>query len=140
MPRPYHGATLPGKLGRPCLVSIGRPCLVNIGRPCLVNTGRLCLVKYRPVSDTACVISGSRRAMQQYISELDPDRRERNTIKKTTFEEIKRGLELGGAYAFDETSYKRFYPLAKQAGLGVMEADFEQHKAVGDRFLIIQLQ
>jgi hypothetical protein len=89
---------------------------------------------------SACVISGSRRAMQQYLSELDPDRRERNTIKKTTFEEIKRGLELGGAYAFDETSYKRFYPLAKQAGLGVMEADFEQHKAVGERFLIIQLQ
>lgn len=88
---------------------------------------------------TACVISGSRRAMQQYISEIDPEQRESRTIKKTTFEEIKHGLELGAAYAFDEAAYRRFYPLAKRAGWGVMEADFEKHKAAGERFLIIQL-
>jgi len=89
---------------------------------------------------TACVIAGSRRAMQQYILEIDPDQQENRTIKKTTFDEIKRGLQLGGAYAFDKASYKRFYPLAKQAGLGVMEADFEKHKAAGERFLIIELK
>ena len=89
---------------------------------------------------TACVVSGSRRAMQQYILEIDPDQRESRTIKKTTFDEIKQGLKLGGAYAFDKASYRRFYPLAKQAGLGVMEADFEKHKAAGERFLIIQLK
>jgi hypothetical protein len=60
----------------------------------------------------ACVISGSRRAMEEYISEIDPDRRKIRTIKKTTFDEIKRGLLLGAAYAFDKTSYRRFYPLA----------------------------
>ena len=87
----------------------------------------------------ACVISGSRHAMEEYLSEIDSDRRTRRTIQKTTFDEIRRGLQLGGAYAFDELSYKRFYPLAKRAGLGVMEADFEQHKAAGERFLIIQL-
>jgi hypothetical protein len=89
---------------------------------------------------TACVISGSRRAMQQYISEIDPEQQESRTIKKTTFDEIKRGLELGAAYAFDKAAYRRFYPLAKRAGLGVMEADFEKHKAVAERFLIIQLK
>ena len=89
---------------------------------------------------TACVIAGSRRAMQQYNLEIDPDQQENRTIKKTTFDEIKRGLQLGGAYAFDKASYKRFYPLAKQAGLGVMEADFEKHKAAGERFLIIELK
>lgn len=88
----------------------------------------------------ACVISGSRRAMEEYILEIDPDRRETKTIRKTTFDEIKRGLLLGAAYAFDKVSYRRFYPLAKQAGLGVMQADFEKRKDEGFRFLIIQLK
>jgi len=91
----------------------------------------------------ACVIAGSRRAMEQYILEIDPNQRTRRTIKQTTFDEIKRGVELGAAYAFDKASYKRFYPLARRAGLGVMEvdeADFEKHKAAEERFLIIQLQ
>ncbi len=91
----------------------------------------------------ACVIAGSRRAMTQYILEIDPKQRTRRTIKKTTFAEIKRGLELGAAYAFDKAAYKRFYPLARRAGLGVMaadEAEFEKQEAAGERFLIIQLQ
>jgi hypothetical protein len=46
---------------------------------------------------------------------------------------------LGAAYAFDKGAYRRFYPLAKRAGLAVMEADFETHQAAGERFLIVQL-
>jgi hypothetical protein len=91
----------------------------------------------------ACVIAGSRLAMKQYISEIDPNQRTRRTIKKTTFAEIKHGLELGAAYAFDKAAYKRFYPLASGAGLSVMEpnaADYEKHAAAGERFLIIHLQ
>ena len=88
----------------------------------------------------ACVISGSRRATEEYLSEIDPDRRKTRTIKKTTFDEIKRGLLLGAAYAFDKASYRRFYPLAKQAGLGVMEADFEKHEGEGYRFFTVQLK
>jgi hypothetical protein len=87
----------------------------------------------------ACVIAGSRHAMEEYLLEIGLDRRELSTIKKTTFDEIKRGLLLGAAYAFDKASYKRFYPLAKQQGLGVIDADFEKHRAEGQRFLIIQL-
>ncbi len=91
----------------------------------------------------ACIIAGSRQAMAQYILEIDPNQRTRPTIKKTTFAEIKRGLELGAAYAFDKASYKRFYPIARRAGLDVMEADessFTKHEAAAERFLIIQLQ
>jgi len=94
-------------------------------------------------SGEACVIAGSRRAMTRYILEIDPNQQTRRTIKKTTFAEIKRGLELGAAYAFDKVSYKRFYPLARRAGLGVMKVDeaaFEKREAAGERFLIIQLQ
>jgi hypothetical protein len=55
----------------------------------------------------------------------------------------KRGLELSAAYAFDKAAYKRFYPIARQAGLDVMaveEADFAKHEAAEERFLIIQMQ
>ncbi len=91
----------------------------------------------------ACVIAGSRRAMTQYLLEIDPQQQTRRTIKKTTFAEIKHGLELGAAYAFDQAAYKRFYPLARRAGLGVMAADestFAQQETAAERFLIIQLQ
>ena len=91
----------------------------------------------------ACVIAGSRRVMEQYLLEIDPHQQRRRTIKKTTFNEIKRGLELGAAYAFDKASYKRFYPLARRVGLGVMaveESDFEKQEAAKERFLIIQMQ
>ncbi len=87
----------------------------------------------------ACVISGTRRAMEEYVLEIDPHRRENRTIKKTTFDEIMKGLQLGAAYAFDKGAYRRFYPLAKRAGLAVMEVDFETHQAAGERFLIVQL-
>ncbi|MEA3339406.1 MAG: hypothetical protein U9R15_05515 [Chloroflexota bacterium] len=88
----------------------------------------------------ACVISGSRRAMEEYILEIDPGRRKMRTIKKTTFDEIKKGLLLGAAYAFDKVSYGRFYPLARRAGLDVMKADFEKHEAEGFRFFTVQLK
>lgn len=87
----------------------------------------------------ACIISGTRRAMEQYLSEIDPDQRESRTIQKTTFDEIQRGLRLGAAYAFDRAAYRRFYPLAKRAGYAVMEADFDQHEARGERFFTVQL-
>ena len=94
-------------------------------------------------SDEACIIAGSRRAMTQYLLEIDPQQQTRRTIKKTTFAEIKQGLELGAAYAFDKASYKRFYPLARGARLDVMAVDaatFAKQEAAGERFLIIQLQ
>lgn len=91
---------------------------------------------------TACIIAGSRRAMEQYLLEIDPQQRPGPTIQKTTFAEIRHGLELGAAYAFDKAAYKRFYPLARGVGLAVPEADvadFDQHEAAAERFLIIQL-
>jgi len=69
----------------------------------------------------ACVISGSVR-------------------KKTRFGEILRGLKLGAAYAFDEESYKKFYPLARQEGLLVAEANFDEMKSKGFRFFTVQLK
>jgi len=90
-------------------------------------------------TDEACVITGSEEAMKDCIIEIDPDGRKKNTIKKTRFGEILKGLQLGAAYAFDEESFSRFYPLAKQEGLDVAEADFKKQKSEGWRFFTVQL-
>ena len=88
----------------------------------------------------ACVISGSGRAMKTFVTEIDPDGQKNRTIKKTRFGEILRGLKLGAAYAFDEESYKKFYPLARQEGLLVEEANFDEMKSKDFRFFTVQLK
>ena len=87
----------------------------------------------------ACTIAGSEQAMREYLQELDPDALRRHTIRKTRFGEIMEGIRLGGAYAFDEQSYSRFLPLARDEGLNVAEADFEAARQRGDRFLTVEL-
>jgi hypothetical protein len=72
----------------------------------------------------ACVIAGSAAALRTYISELDPSGGARPVLKKTRFGEIMDGMMLGGPYAFDETAYNRFYPLARRAGYDVGPEDF----------------
>jgi hypothetical protein len=61
----------------------------------------------------ACIIAGSELALRNYLSEMAPGEVGRYILKKTRFGEIMRGMHRGGAYAFDETAYSRFYPLAK---------------------------
>jgi len=88
----------------------------------------------------ACVIAGSNKSMRSYLDEIDPTGQKERTIKKTRFGEILRGLKLGAAYAFDEESYGRFYPLARQEGLPVEEADFEKLRPEKLRFFTVQLK
>jgi hypothetical protein len=88
----------------------------------------------------ACVISGSVRAMKAFLKEIDPDEQKGHTVKKTRFGEILRGLKLGAAYGFDEESYRKFYPLARQEGLSVEECNFDEIKSKGFRFFTVQLK
>jgi hypothetical protein len=88
----------------------------------------------------ACVISGSIGAMRRHLAEMDPLGAPRATVKKTRFGEIRRGLELGAAYAFDQESYARFYPLAVEVGLPVAAADFEKAGDRGLRFFTVRLR
>ena len=88
----------------------------------------------------ACVISGSVQTMKAYVKEIDPDELKKRTIKKTLFGEILHGLKLGAAYAFDEESYKKFYPLARKEGLNVEEANFDEIKSKDFLFFTVQLK
>ena len=87
----------------------------------------------------ACVVSGSRRAMEEYLSGIHPRGAHKATVRKTRFGEIVRGLELGAAYGFDQESYARFYPLALDAGIPVAPADFEAQRHEGARFFTVRL-
>jgi hypothetical protein len=87
----------------------------------------------------ACVITGSQKAMEEYLKELDPQNSKKHTIKKTRFGDIQKGLQLGAAYAFDEDAYNKFYPLAREVGLNVQPANFEEKKSEGLRFFTVQI-
>lgn len=87
----------------------------------------------------ACVIAGSEQATRDFVIETDPASARTTTIKKTRFGEILSGLQLGAAYAFDRESYSRFFPLAREAGLPVSQADFEQQDRQGNRFFTVRI-
>lgn len=87
----------------------------------------------------ACVVSGSIKAMEEYLAEIDPLGAPKATVKKTRFGEIRRGLQLGAAYAFDKESYARFYPLAVEAGMPVAAAGFEEQSSQAGRFFTVRL-
>ena len=87
----------------------------------------------------ACVVSGSSRAMEDYVVEVDPAGAAKVTVKKTRFGEIVQGLALGAAYAFDKESYARFYPLALEAGIPAAAAEFDEQGDQSRRFFTVRL-
>ena len=87
----------------------------------------------------ACIVAGSDAGLKAYVSELGLGSAINHTLKKTRFGEIMRGIRLGAAYAFDETAYNRFYPLAKRQGLDLGPEDFPP-TATGRHFVRVQLK
>jgi hypothetical protein len=83
----------------------------------------------------ACIVAGSEADLRTYLSELGLGVPISHTLKKTRFGEIMRGIRLGAAYAFDETSYNRFYPLAKREGFDLGPEDFFAAKKSSSRRL-----
>ena len=83
----------------------------------------------------ACIISGTSQAMQGVLERLAPHRRNAMSVRKTTFGEIWQGLEMGGAYAFDQQAYEVFRPLAGRAGRALAEEDFSDAGPTGLHFV-----
>jgi hypothetical protein len=81
----------------------------------------------------ACIIAGSETALKNYLSEMIPKDDSKYILKKTRFGEIMRGLNHGGAYAFDDIAYNRFYPLAKRT------ADAEDNLPTGVKTRFIRI-
>ncbi len=76
--------------------------------------------------------------MRRYLKIANPADAHTFTIRKTRFGDIMKGMSLGGAYAFDEEAYGRFYPLAKEAELPVPGADFRATTAGEIKFMTVK--
>ena len=85
----------------------------------------------------ACVVAGSEQRMKDYMASATLESPTTNTIKKTRFGEIIKGMKMGGPYAFDDKSYKRFYPLAIKIGLDLKDEDFSETET-GFHFVVIR--
>ena len=83
----------------------------------------------------SCIIAGSRNKMKSYIKQRNPELSGKVTISKARFGDIKRGLEYGAAYSFDEEAYGRLYPLAVKAGIDVGPEDFTDETPTGLHFV-----
>ena len=79
----------------------------------------------------SCIISGSREKMKSYLKQRIPDLAGKVTISKARFGDIKRALQLGASYSFDEEAYNRFYPLAGKAGINAGPEDFTGETPTG---------
>ncbi len=88
----------------------------------------------------ACIIAGSDSDLKRYLSALAADEGSTYTLKKTRFSEVIRGIGLGAAYAFDETAYNRFYPLANGEGLNFGPEDFSGPSPTGRHFVRVQVK
>jgi hypothetical protein len=72
----------------------------------------------------ACIIAGSYKTMKLYLAEPRTKPPGKVKITKTRFGEIVSGMRMGGAYSFDEESYGRFLPLAREEGMRIEDLDF----------------
>ena len=83
----------------------------------------------------ACIIAGSYKTMKEYLAISKTPGKAK--VIKTRFGEILSGIKMGGAYSFDEESYGRFLPLARQEGMGFEDFDFTPDKPGEIKFVTI---
>ena len=79
----------------------------------------------------ACIIAGSEVKLKAYLALSAPTSANHYTLHKVRWEAVLAGLRAGGAYAFDEDAYQRFYPLAQRAGLAVGPEGFSTRPPAG---------
>jgi len=89
----------------------------------------------------ACIIAGTEESMRSYMKLMIYNLKELNIVKKTRFGEIIKGLEQGGAYAFDKESYIKFFSIAEKQDLSDLPEPnnfFLESSPTGLHFIRIQ--
>lgn len=88
----------------------------------------------------ACIIADSEGQMKFYLKQM-PMGNGQDIIRKTRFSEIIEGLRRGGAYAFDELSYNKFFELAMLNGMEKLPLakEFFSEPTVKMHFIRIQM-
>ena len=87
--------------------------------------------------EEACVVGGSEELIRRYMALLTVDPKKKMKISKVRFGSIYEGLKKGAAYAFDRTSYTRFYALARRAGIHDLEG-FPKRTSEDFHFIKVQ--
>ena len=67
------------------------------------------------------MVAGSRERLRACIATHPNLRNASLALAKIRFADVLAGLDAGAAYAFDEESFERFAPLARDAGIDVAE-------------------
>jgi hypothetical protein len=73
---------------------------------------------------TACLVAGSYKSMKHFLAKSHPLQAANHKILKTTYGEIRTGMKMGAAYAFDAQSYARLKTLAHADGIDLPDANF----------------
>ena len=72
--------------------------------------------------EDSAIVAGSEKKMRGYIESVENKLgHSAYEIKKARYGHVLKCLKLGAAYSFDEESYSRFYPLAKDEGKKLVE-------------------
>jgi len=87
----------------------------------------------------ACIVAGSCKTMKDYLAMSKTKPPGKVKIQKTRLGEILSGMRMGGEYSFDEESYRRFLPLARETGMKFEDVDFAPDKPGEVKFLTIKL-
>jgi hypothetical protein len=70
----------------------------------------------------SAIVAGSEKKMHDYINSIENENvKPVYEIKKARYGHIQKCLQLGASYSFDEESYGRFYPLAKDENKKLIE-------------------
>ena len=85
----------------------------------------------------ACLVMSSEKKLQHHISKNAPERKAIATLKKIRFGDIIRALDYGEKIVFDEESYNRFYPLAKQIGFPIEDPASDKIEKSGSIFYLL---
>lgn len=88
----------------------------------------------------ACMVAGSSESMKSYFEKDASNTNEKDFIKKMRFGELIEGLSQGGAYAFDEEAYTRFYHHARNNNMeGLPPKEIFSESPLAMHFLRIQM-
>ncbi len=87
----------------------------------------------------ACVVAGSRQQMAAIIGFHGLNLQDYR-VRKTTAAEVIHGLQLGGAYCFDQQAYDRLLPAAQAAGLPFHREDIGNADATFGGVPLLRLQ
>lgn len=79
----------------------------------------------------SAVVAGSEKRMKTYLSDSLGRSDADYEIKKARYGNILQCLKLGAAYSFNEEAYGRFYRLAIQEGMKLVEFGQDASQATG---------